>query len=103
MTPIEAEALLVRYQAAMPQVERADEHGRWELLGEIIDPGPDLLIISLQVAQERGVSKLALTMTGTAQQTVKEQRGRVNHTPRRWLGDDRDRLAAAETVPSVAA
>ena len=101
MTPLEAEALLVRYQAALPSVERTDEFGRWCLLAEVVSPGPAVQAASEWAARERGVSKLALAMVATAKQTVKDEQERRR---RRWLRDDRDRRAAVEAEPaSVAA
>jgi len=88
MTPFEAEALLIRYQAAINYVERTDLLGRWALLDEVVNPGPEVRAASLQVARERGVSKLALAMVATSRQC---------------LQDYRHRVATAETVPAVAA
>jgi len=88
MTPLEAEALLVRYQAAVTHIERTDEQGRWALLDEVVYPGELVEAASLQAAAERGVSRLALAMVATANQ----QR----------LEDDRDLVAAAQAVPVAA-
>jgi len=87
MTPLEAEALLVRYQAAVTQIERTDEQGRWALLDEVVYPGDGVMLASLQVAEQRGISKLALAMVASATQQLK---------------DDRHLLAATEAVPVAA-
>src|SRR5262245_26533086 len=88
MTPLEAEALLIRYQAALQHIERTDVMGRWALLDEVVYPGDEVMLASLTVAEERGISKLALAMAATAQQLLR---------------DDRHRVATAETVPAMAA
>jgi len=87
MTPLEAEALLVRYQSILPYLDRCEEQARWALLAEVVDPTPEAEAASLEVALERGVSRLALAMAATCKQLV----------------NDRHRLATAKTTPAVAA
>jgi len=86
MTPLEAEALLIRYQAILPYLERCEEVGRWALLAEVIDPTPEAERASIEVAMERGVSRLALAMAATCKQLV----------------HDSHRVAAGEAVPAAA-
>lgn len=87
MTPLEAEALLIRYQAAISCIGRTDLPGRWALLDEVMNPSTELMLGSLHVAEARGVSKLALAMAATAGQLLR---------------DDRHHAAAAQAAPVAA-
>jgi hypothetical protein len=108
MTPLEVEALLVRLAAALHHVETTDEDARWLLLAEVVDPGAELLAFSLAEARRRGPSKLATGLssarryTGAYRQTA-APRPQPRAPRRRWLGDDPDRVAAAQAAPAAAA
>lgn len=66
MEILDAEAMLVRYSAAVTQLPYTDEEGRWNLLAMVVAPSADVLDASLEVAEERierqGESKLTRLM-----------------------------------------
>jgi len=96
LTPIQAEALLVRYQGILGYLETTDEQGRWALLAEAVDPGPYAERMSIRVARERGVSKLAVSMSAGYSNDLAAVRV--------WLRrNDPDRLRAAQAPPAVLA
>jgi len=82
MSPLEAEALLIRHKAAMTQVNHLELDDRMSLLLMIVSPSEDVLAASLQVAQERGASKLAREIAETPAKPRKRPSG---PRPRAWL------------------
>lgn len=97
MTPVEIEAMLIRWSAAARQVESTDEDGRWQLLAEVVDPGPDLLAVSLKEAERRGPSQFAYTLAGQTKPQKSKKPGRG------WLRDHGNPLTAAQAEPPIAA
>jgi hypothetical protein len=96
MNPLQAEALLVRYQGILGYLETTDEQGRWALLAEVIDPNPYALKASLTVAAERGISKLAVTMAAGYHNDLAHARA--------WLRRNYpNRFRAAEAMPAAVA
>lgn len=59
MNALEAEAMLVRYDAAIKGLEFTDLEGRIEILLMITHPSSRLLEISTREAESRGVSRRA--------------------------------------------
>lgn len=84
MTPIEAEALLVRHAAAIRGLDFVDEDGRWELLGMVVFPSEDVENASMTVAEESGPRELALLLARRTESRQRRQAGKpAQH--RVWL------------------
>lgn len=63
MEPIDCQALLIRYSAAVSQIEHTDRQGRIDLLACVLMPGKELLAASLSEAERVGVGNVAYAMS----------------------------------------
>jgi hypothetical protein len=82
MDPIQAQALLIRHEAAMKLVEHTDQSGRLGLLTEIIWPSDNLLKSSLKEAQRRGASELARILCGKTKAAPNKSLRKINWASR---------------------
>lgn len=63
MDAITCQALLIRYSAALTEVNHCDEKARWDLLHMVLCPSPDFLRASLKEAGRVGPSLMAIKMS----------------------------------------
>lgn len=72
MNEIELQALFIRHEAAVKQL---DGLNGYEMLAHVMLPSPAVLAASLQVANERGPSKMAIALARTENQEDSAREG----------------------------